>query len=96
MEPNRFALRRRALQVLDALAPEEQKQVLDKLEALGKLPREQWPMHEFSRLPGEEPLYLLRIPPRLRLFVRMDDGSQPEVLDIVHRDRLAAFASSKT
>src|SRR5437588_943650 len=93
MELNRFALHRRAQQALDTLQPAEQQQVLTTLEMFTRIPRTQWPLEEFRKISDTEPLYILRIPPRLRLFIRMENGSQPEVEDIALRDTLATFQS---
>jgi hypothetical protein len=91
METNRFTLHRRALDALYQLRPEEQQQVNTALELFARIPRCEWPMEDFHRISEDEPRYLLHIPPRLRLFVRMEDGAPPEIEDIALRDQLLAF-----
>jgi hypothetical protein len=89
---NRFTFHRRALLVLNALSPAEQGQVREKLEALEALSRLRWLKDELKPLPTEADTYLLRAGPDWRLIVRVPEGEQPEELDIVHHDTLAAFA----
>jgi hypothetical protein len=94
MDTNRFTLHRRALDALYQLRPEEQQQVNLALELFARIPRKQWCMKDFQKISDTEPLYVLRIPPRLRLFVRMEDGAQPEIEAIALSDTLAAFGAN--
>ena len=91
METNRFTLHRRALDALYQLRPEEQQQVNLALELFARIPRKEWPVEDFRRVSDTEPLYILSIPPRVRLFVHMEEGVPPEIEDIALRDRLLAF-----
>ena len=92
MSANHFTFHRRALLVLNALSAAEQDQVRERLEALEALPRSRWFTGELKALPTEADTYLLRAGADWRLIVRVPEGGQPEVLDIVHHDTLAAFA----
>ena len=53
-------------------------------------------MSEFEKLSSEDPLYLVRIDPDLRAIARVAEGTQAEILDIVHHDTLAQFATNKS
>ena len=92
MTTNHFTFHRRALFVLNALSPSEQKQVREKVAALEALPRSRWLKGELKPLPTEADTYVLRAGPDWRLIVRVPEDGQPEVPDIVHHDTLAAFA----
>ena len=56
MNTNHFTFHRRALFVLNALSPSEQKQVRGKLETLEELPRSRWLKDELKPLPTEADL----------------------------------------
>ena len=87
-----YQLHRRALMVLNQLSDAEQKRVQERLTALLEIPVAQWPAVWVKRLPGDQPLYLVRIDDSLRGIVQAEDGQQPELMDIVRRERLESFA----
>jgi hypothetical protein len=93
MDAGRYRLHRRALQVLDTLAPKEQEQVRAKVAALAKLPPERWVGRGAKRLDLDPTLYLVRINASLRAILRANDDGVPEIQDLVRRDTLATFAN---
>ena len=94
MEVGNCKFHRRAFTALNQLAAEEQAQVLETLAGLVDTPAAQWPAEQAKRLPGEPPLYLVRIDDSLRAIVSAADGQEPEVMDIVRRETLESFAKS--
>ena len=92
MEVGSYKFHRRAFMALNQLAAEEQAHVLEALTGLVDAPAAQWPVAQAKRLPGEPPLYLVRIDDSLRAIVSAPDGQEPEVMDIVRRETLESFA----
>ncbi len=43
------------------------------------------------RLEEQKPIYLLRIPPDLRAFIRILDSGELELLDVVRQEALQLF-----
>jgi hypothetical protein len=91
MEVGSYKFHRRAFTALNQLAGDEQAQVLETLAALVDTPAAQWPAAQAKRLPGEQPLYLVRVNDSLRIIVRAADGQEPEVMDIVRHETLESF-----
>ncbi|HYT93713.1 MAG TPA: hypothetical protein VEL76_33650 [Gemmataceae bacterium] len=81
MEISNFKMHRRAVWAFRELDADEQAQVRARLALFSEIPLAQWPPALVKRLPGEEPIYLLRINESLRAFIRAAEGQQPEVLD---------------
>lgn len=94
MEVGTYKFHRRALMALNQLAADEQAQVLERLNHLVETPPIQWTAAEAKRLPGEPPLYLVRVDDSLRAMVQAANGHEPEVMDIVRRETLEFFAKS--
>ena len=94
MAASTYTLHRRALTALNQLPEVEQNQVLERLTALLEIPVEQWPPAWARRLPGDPPLYLVRVNDSLRVFVQVEPGRQPELMDVVRRETLEAFAKA--
>jgi hypothetical protein len=92
VEDGRFQLYRRARMALDQLSDVEQAEMLEKVAQLVAVPPEHWPARDVSRLPGDEPLYLLRVNASLRVILRAVVGAPAEVLDIVRHETLKTFA----
>jgi hypothetical protein len=76
------------------LTGDQQAQVLETLAALGATPSAQWPAAQVTRLPGDQPLYLVRINDSLRALVRAPAGQEPEVMDLVRHETLASFTKA--
>jgi len=94
MEVGTYKFHRRAVVALNQLAADEQSQVVQRLNRLVEIPPLQWPAAEAKRLPGEPPLYLVRVNDSLRALVQADNGHEPEVMDIVRQETLEFFAKS--
>ncbi len=94
MQVGSFKFHRRAFSVLNQLAPEEKTQVLDRLTTLADIPAARWPGTLAKRLPGDQPLDLVRVNDSLRIMIRIVDGQPPEVVDIVRQETLASFAKA--
>jgi hypothetical protein len=91
MDVRNYTFHRRALAALNQLPDDEQSQVLARLSALVATPPAQWPAGSAKRLPGDQPLYLVRVNDSLRAFVEAAAGQQPEVMDIVRHETLEYF-----
>jgi hypothetical protein len=65
--------------------------VIEAADALQHEPPTAWPDDQAIPLGGEEPLYLLRVPPDLRVIIRVVDQGQIEVSDIVREEALQLF-----
>jgi catechol 2,3-dioxygenase-like lactoylglutathione lyase family enzyme len=97
METGKYTLHRLALRVLQQLGPEEQAQVRESLTSLLALPVHQWPALQARRLPGDPPLYLVRLDDTFRAFVQAAEGQPPEVRWIeLPRLLRAPLASAET
>lgn len=94
MAVSTYTFHRRALMALQQLPDAEQNQVRERLTVLFEIPVEQWPAVWAKRLQEDPPLYLVRISDDLRAFVQVEDGRIPEVVDIVRRETLEAFAKA--
>ncbi len=94
MEVGSYKFHRRAFAALNQLAADEQAQVLDTLAALVDTPATHWRAAEVQRLPGDQPLYLVRVNDSLRVIVRAADGQEPEVMDIVRHETLKSFTKA--
>ena len=94
MAVSSYRFHRRAFTALHQLTANEQAQVLEELVGLVETPAAQWPPAQAKRLPGEPPLYLVRIDDSLRAIVSAPEGQEPEVMDLVRRETLEFFAKS--
>src|ERR1700683_2970077 len=89
-----YRFHRRAKMVFQQLDADEQVQARERLLSLFDPPATQWPATLAKRLPGDQPLYLVRINDSLRAFVQIVKGQQPEVLDIVPQEALDFLAQA--
>jgi hypothetical protein len=89
-----YRFHRRAFAALKELTAEEQAQVLEKLASFVGVTAAQWPPADVKRLPGEPPVYLVRVNDSLRLFIQADEGQEPEVVDIARQETLKAFSQA--
>jgi len=94
MEVGSYKFHRRASAALNQLADNEQAQVLEALATLVDTPAAQWPAARVKRLPGDQPLYLVRVNDSLRALVQVVAGQEPEVMDLVRHETLEFFAKA--
>jgi hypothetical protein len=73
---------------------EERAQVLEKLASFVGVTAAQWPPADAKRLPAEPLLDLVPVNDSLRLLIHVDEGQEPEVVDIVRQETLKAFAQA--
>lgn len=77
---------------LAQLSLEDQQRVREIIASLPGADPNEWPPDRVRKLPGDRPLYLLRVDDSLRAILGNGAGRQPEVLDIVRRETLETFA----
>jgi hypothetical protein len=96
MEVDSYKFHRRARMSFYQLDADEQAQVLETVAGLVQTPIAQWPISSWQakRLPGEPPMYLVRVNNSLRAIVSAAEGQEPEVMDFVRRETLELFAKS--
>lgn len=80
----------RAKTALDALSETDRRKVIESADTLQHTPPGNWPKEKVIPL-GENGMYLLRVTPELRAFIRINDGEQIEVVDLVREDTLHLF-----
>jgi hypothetical protein len=88
---SRLKVNDRARPALAILAEAERRQVIEATDALQRERPDHWPETKVVRLTPEEPVYLLRVSPDLRAFVRVQEPDQLELLDIVRPETLKLF-----
>lgn len=81
----------RAETALTSLTEKEQVEVLAAAESLLGRDPASWPREQAVRLDPDKPVFLLRVSPELRAFVRREDGGAIELYDIVREDTLRLF-----
>jgi len=81
----------RARTALASLSGEDQLAVLAAAEALQTADPASWPREKVERLNQDQPVYLLRVSPELRAFIRLLDSGGIELFDIVREDTLRLF-----
>jgi hypothetical protein len=81
----------RAETALTSLPQKEQVEVLVAAESLLGRDPATWPREEAARLDADEPIFLLRVSPELRAFVRPQEDGGVELFDIVREDTLRLF-----
>src|SRR5437870_4941952 len=94
MEVGSSKFHRRALAALHQLPTDEQAQVRDRLAALVETIPAQWPAAQAKQLPGDPLLYLVPVNESLRILVRVAEGQEPEVMDIVRHETLEFFTKA--
>jgi hypothetical protein len=92
MSENGLKMRGIAKAVLYQLPDSERQNVLAAVEKLRKLEPAQWPSETVVRLLGPDPLYLLRVPPDLRVFLRQAGPNEIEIEDVVREGLLETLA----
>jgi hypothetical protein len=86
-----LAVHPRAQTVLSALSYWDRLKVLSAAEALQSADHASWPREEVNRLEEDKPIYLLRVSPDLRAFIRILDSGELELLDVVRKEALQLF-----
>jgi hypothetical protein len=94
MELDRLRFHRRADAVLNELSPADRAVVLERLEALARVPTREWDAREVKKPGADRPLYLVRLNDSLRAFIDLPAIGSPEVLDIVRQETLESFAKA--
>jgi hypothetical protein len=94
MQVDNYRFHRRALTAYQQLEPDEQAQLRKRLLSLDTTPVAQWPAALAVKLPGDQPLYLVRVNDRLRAFIQVIEGQRPEVLDIASQEMLDFLAQT--
>jgi hypothetical protein len=91
-QPNpQLTIHARAATALTSLPENEQIEVLTAAEALLGRDPASWPHGEAARLDPDKPVFLLRVSPQLRAFIRPVEGGAVELFDIVREDTLRLF-----
>ena len=93
MDVGNFKFGHLASRVFDQLPVRDQIEVTERLTMLQGLSRAKWSAKGIRKIPNE-PIYLFRVNKSLRAFLRVVDGEQPEVLDIVRQELLDYMANS--
>jgi hypothetical protein len=88
---SRVRIHPRARTALGSLPEEDRLAVLAAAEALPAADPASWPHDKAERLSPEEPVYLLRVTPGLRAYLRVPDSGGIELLDIVPEETLRLF-----
>jgi hypothetical protein len=81
----------RARTALASLPEKDQLAVLSAAEALQAAEPASWPREKVDRLSPDKPVYLLRVSPELRAFIRVLDSGGIELFDIVREETLRLF-----
>lgn len=92
MNDSKYTLHRRAIIALNELTQEEKDRVMAALAALPDGPPSEWPPRQAEVFDRDKALYLVRANPSLRLIVRAVEGQRREVMDVVRKETLDAFA----
>jgi hypothetical protein len=90
LEP-RFKIHPRARPALATLSDWEQTKVLLAVEALQNSSQKSWSSEDVVPLGDSRHLYLLRIAPDLRAFIKVPDSGEIELFDIVREETLQFF-----
>ncbi len=94
--PAKITFHKRAIVALDALSIEEKNSVLKSINYLSIVGIEPALGENLQKFHIDEPLYLLRVTPSLRVILRVSEQNEIEILDIVMKERLQLFASNKS
>src|SRR5438105_607161 len=89
--PSTVKVHRRAGPALDALSDADRRQVLEAVEQLQETEPDRWSKEKVVRLSDNQPVYLLRASPSLRVFVGYSGENGIEILDIVRQETLERF-----
>jgi hypothetical protein len=80
-----------AATALASLPEMQQVEVLVAAEALVGRDPASWPREGATRLDPAEPVFLLRVSPELRAFIRLEEGGEVQLFDIMREDTLRLF-----
>jgi hypothetical protein len=81
----------RAHTALAALSDSERRAVIGTAAGLQQSPPSSWPRDQVVHLGEDKPVYLLKVSPELRAFIRLTDTGQLELFDIAREDTLRLF-----
>lgn len=87
----RLVIHPRAQTALAALTEWDQSKVLAAAEAVQRKNPATWEKEEAVRLGEDKPVYLLKVSPELRAFIRILDGGKIELFDLVREETLQMF-----
>jgi hypothetical protein len=88
-----YNFHRRAYMAFVQLAPEDQKKLLESLEALADTPVQEWLEGSARRLGDDPSLYIVPVDESLRVVVQAEEKSLM-VLDIVRQETIDFFTRS--
>ncbi|HEV3260055.1 MAG TPA: hypothetical protein VG013_24565 [Gemmataceae bacterium] len=88
---SKLTIHPRAHTALASLPEKDQLAVLDAAEALQTGDPTSWPREKVDRLSPDKPVFLLRVSPELRAFIRVADSGGIELFDIVREETLRLF-----
>jgi hypothetical protein len=94
--PAKITFHKRATVALDALSAEEKSIILKAINYLSVFGIETLSGDKVKKFKLDEPLYLLRANPNLRVIFRVISQDEMEILDIVMKERLEFFAANKS
>ncbi len=95
-QPAKVTFHKRATVALDALPLEEKNTVLKAINYLSFFGIESAIGENVKKLNIDEPLYLLRVNPSIRVIFRFNYPDNLEILDLVMKERLELFAANKS
>jgi hypothetical protein len=87
----RINIHPRAATALSSLPERDQVEVLVAAESLLGRDPQTWPSEEAARLDPDKAVFLLRVSPELRAFVRLEEDGNLELFDILREETLRRF-----
>lgn len=94
--PAKISFHKRATVALDALSDEEKNIILKAINYLSVFGIDSLSGDKVKQFKLDEPLYLLRANPNLRVIFRVISQNEFEILDIVMKERLELFTANKS
>jgi hypothetical protein len=88
---SRLQVHSRARPALAALSQGDRRLVIEAASALQESAPDRWPKDRVVRITDTEPVYLLRVSPDLRAFIRVTESGRIELSDLVREDTLQMF-----
>lgn len=94
--PAQITFHKRAIVALNALSIEDKNSVLKSINYLSVAGIDPAFGKNLKKFQIDEPLYLLRVNPSLRVILRVAEPDEIQILDIVTKERLELFAANKS
>jgi hypothetical protein len=94
--PAQITFHKRAIVALNALSIEDKNSVLKSINHLSIVGIDSALGKNLQKFNINEPLYLLRVNPSLRVILRVAEPDEIQILDIVTKERLELFAANKS